>query len=77
MVPRYDPVAQKWETNSPETDGPEAGYGPGKTLLLQGPKPFLHRIFQPDQYEQAVLKYMASENCNRIEAQGNMVGKCC
>jgi hypothetical protein len=55
MVPKYDKKTSKWAPSSP-SEGPEAGYGIGKTLLLRGPKPFLHRVFQPDDYEQAVLK---------------------
>ena len=35
--------------------------------------PAITRITNPDNYEQAVLKYMAQTNCERIEAQGNMV----
>ncbi|GKY97668.1 hypothetical protein MPSEU_000725100 [Mayamaea pseudoterrestris] len=71
MVPKYDKKLAKW---SPSTaaDRPEAGYGIGKTLLLRGPKPFFHRLFQPEDYEQAVLKFMALDKCDRIEAQGNM-----
>jgi len=55
-----------------DAEGPEAGYGVGKTFLLQGPKPALTRLFQPDDYEQAVLKFMAQEKCDRDTAQGNM-----
>ena len=69
MAPKYD--GTKWISTLPE-DGPDAGYPPTKTLLLHGPKPYLTRIFQPDDYEQAVLKFMASDKVNRIEAQGNM-----
>lgn len=72
MAPKYDKVVGKWSVTNPATEGPEAGYGIGKTLLLRGPKPFFHRLFQPDDYEQAVLKFMAGEKCSRIEAQGNM-----
>ena len=55
-----------------DAEGPEAGYGVGKTFLLQGPKPAFTRIFQPDDYEQAVLKFMAQDKCDRDTAQGNM-----
>lgn len=71
MAPRYDKAEGKWLVTSPE-EGPEAGYGPGKTLLLAGPKPFLTRLFSPDDYEQAVLKFMAGEKCSREVAQGNL-----
>jgi len=69
MAPKYD--GTRWVATQPE-EMPEAGYGPAKTLLLQGPKPFFHRIFQKDDYEQAVLKFMAGDNVSRVEAQGNM-----
>jgi hypothetical protein len=70
MAPKFDKSTNRWIPGP--RDGPEAGYGVGKTLLLRGPKPFLHRLFQPDDYEQAVLKFMSSEGCSRTEAQGNM-----
>ena len=55
MAPKYDKKTARWvPTSSSEEAG--SGYGVGKTLLLRGPKPFLHRIVQPDDYEQAVLK---------------------
>jgi len=69
MAPKWD--GEKWQPSGPEEE-PGAGYGIGKTLLLHGPKPFFNRVFQPDDYEQAVLKFMAQDKCGRIEAQGNM-----
>ncbi len=69
MAPRF--VGGEWVANSPD-ERPEAGYGPGKTLLMHGPKPFFSRIFQEREYEQAVLKFMAQDGVSRIEAQGNM-----
>jgi len=71
MAPRFDKATQQWVPTKPE-EGPEGGYDIWKTLLLQGPKPFFTRLFQPNDYEQAVLKYMASDGCSREEAQGNM-----
>ena len=59
MAPKYD--GTQWVPTSPEEE-PAAGYPAYKTLLLHGPKPFLTRIFQPDDYEQAVLKFMASDD---------------
>lgn len=56
----------------PETEGPSAGYGIIGSLYRAGPVPFIQRIVNADTYEQAVLKYMAREGCDRIEAQGNM-----
>jgi hypothetical protein len=71
MAPKYDKKTEKWSPSKPE-EGPEAGYGPNKTLLLHGPKPYFQRIFTPDDYEQAVLKFMSSDKCSRDVAQGNM-----
>mmetsp|Transcript_29571 Transcript_29571/g.61834 ORF Transcript_29571/g.61834 Transcript_29571/m.61834 type:complete len:175 (-) Transcript_29571:198-722(-) len=71
MAPKYDKKAGRWEITSPE-EGPEGGYGPAKTLLIGGPKPFISRVATPDDYEQAVLKFMAGEKCSREVAQGNM-----
>jgi hypothetical protein len=73
MAPKY--IGNKWV---PQTDDdlPSAGYDAVGTLLRQGPKPFLTRVFQADEWEQAVLKFMATENggkgCDRNTAQGNM-----
>jgi hypothetical protein len=71
MVPRYDKSSKRWYPSGPE-EGPEASYGPWVTLLRQGPTPFFTRVFQPDDYEQAVLKFMAGDKVDRTEAQGNM-----
>jgi hypothetical protein len=71
MAPKYDKSTQLWAPTKPE-EGPEAGYAPSKTLLLHGPKPYFQRIFTPDDYEQAVLKFMAGDKCSRDVAQGNM-----
>lgn len=72
MAPRFDKATQKWFPTDAETEGPSAGYGPVGSLYRAGPVPFFQRIFNPDTYEQAVLKYMAQDGCDRIEAQGNM-----
>jgi hypothetical protein len=71
MAPKYDKMMQLWTPQSPD-EGPEGGYGIGRTLLLHGPKPFFSRLFQPADYEQAVLKFMANDKVGRVEAQGNM-----
>mgnify|MGYP000381768982 CR=1 FL=1 len=60
---------QQWISESQDE---QVGYGILNTLVRHGPTPALRRIFQPQQYEQAVLKFMAEENCSRDEAQGNM-----
>ena len=71
MAPRFDKKTQKWYPTSPE-EGPEAGYPLVNTLLLHGPKPFLQRVLNKDDYEQGVLKFMAGDKCSRQEAMGNM-----
>lgn len=70
MAPKYD--GTKWVATKPE-EGPEAGYDELQTLLMHGPKPFFSRVFQSEDYEQAVLKFMAGDKVGRVEAQGNMV----
>merc|ERR1719148_195927 len=69
--PTYDKTTEKWSPSSDE-EGPEAGYGIGKTFLLHGPEPTFQRLFRADNYEQAVLKFMAGDKVGRNEAQGNM-----
>jgi hypothetical protein len=71
MAPKYDSSTSRWEASTPDEDS-SAGYGPVGSLLRQGPVPFLQRLRDPDSYNQAVLKMMASENMDRNEAQGNM-----
>mmetsp|Transcript_3015 Transcript_3015/g.5088 ORF Transcript_3015/g.5088 Transcript_3015/m.5088 type:complete len:199 (+) Transcript_3015:104-700(+) len=70
--PRFDKATEKWIATDPETQGPEAGYDLIGSALRAGPVPVIQRIINPEQYEQAVLKYMAAEGCDRTEAQGNM-----
>jgi hypothetical protein len=69
MAPKYD--GSRWYPSSSD-DGPEAGYPPINTLLRHGPKPWFTRVFQSEDYEQAVLKFMAGDKCDRSTAQGNM-----
>ncbi|KAL7572532.1 hypothetical protein ACA910_000356 [Epithemia clementina (nom. ined.)] len=71
MAPKFDKATGRWSPSSP-AEGPEAGYGPLKSLLLRGPKPFLSRVFTPDDYEQGVYKFMATDKVSREVAQGNM-----
>lgn len=66
---KYDYNGQQWITESKEE---QVGYGILQTLVRHGPTPAVRRIVQPQQYEQAVLKFMAEEGCSRDEAQGNM-----
>jgi hypothetical protein len=69
MAPKFD--GEKWVATKAE-EGPEAGYDATRTLLMHGPKPWFQRVFQSEDYEQAVLKFMAGDKCSRDEAQGNM-----
>ncbi|KAL7551892.1 hypothetical protein ACHAWF_015431 [Thalassiosira exigua] len=71
MAPRFDKSTGRWFTDVPE-EMTGSSYGPIGSLYRAGPKPFFSRVFNPDTYDQAVLKYMASDGCDRTEAQGNM-----
>ena len=71
MAPKYDPQSRRWEPTN-EAEDSSAGYPPIGSLIRQGPVPFFQRLKDPDMYDQAVLKMMASENMDRNEAQGNM-----
>ena len=62
----------KWVTEETDSGSSSQGYGILQTLVKHGPTPTLRRLFQPAQYEQAVLKFMAQEGCDRDVAQGNM-----
>ena len=68
MAPKWD--GDQWVATTPE-EGTDA-YPAVKTLLLHGPIPFYNRIFKAADYEQAVLKFMSNDKCDRLEAQGNM-----
>lgn len=69
MAPRFDKSSGKWYATTEEE---KSDYGPIGTLIRAGPLPFINRLTKPDDYDQAVLKYMALEGCSRKEAQGNM-----
>jgi hypothetical protein len=71
MVPKYSAQTQRWEPSSPEEES-SAGYPPIGSLIRQGPLPFIQRLKEPDQYDQAVLKMMGEREYPRGEAQGNM-----
>jgi hypothetical protein len=62
---------EKWVTERAEETS-AYNYPLINSLLLHGPKPFLTRLLQPNDYEQAILKFMASDKVDRINAQGNM-----
>lgn len=67
--PVYNKQTSLWEPSAETEDEP---YGPMGSLLRGGPNPALIRVLQPEQYDQAVYKYMAQTRCSRIEAMGNM-----
>merc|ERR1712087_1096521 len=51
------------------------GYDAVGAALRHGPSPFLTRVFNADEYEQGVMKYMLSAKCDRAEATGNIDAK--
>lgn len=71
--PTFNQTTQKWERAS-DDDG-KYPYDALGALLRHGPAPFLTRLTNPSEYEQGVLKYMASTGVSRAEATGNMDAK--
>ena len=67
--PTFNKVLSLWEPSSQTEPSP---YGPFGSFLRGGPSPFVIRILNPTDYDQAVYKYMSSTGCSRLEAQGNM-----
>lgn len=67
--PTFNKQTSLWEPSIETEDSP---YGPWGSFLRGGPSPFLVRVLQPNEYDQAVFKYMAQTKCSRAEAQGNM-----
>jgi len=53
-------------------DEDDAGYGLVGTLTRQGPIPAFVRVFQSENYNAAVDKYMLRAKCGRTEAMANM-----
>ncbi len=51
---------------------PSAGYDVLGTFVRHGPKPTMTRLLSPDDYEQAILKFKVTDQCDYITAQGNM-----
>ncbi|CAJ1946224.1 unnamed protein product [Cylindrotheca closterium] len=70
MAPKFDPTTQKWIPQNDEEATP--AYGPVGSLIRAGPLPFVQRVLNGEEYEQGVYKMMATEKCDRLEAQGNM-----
>lgn len=67
--PTFNKATALWEP-SPQTE--PSPYGPEGSFLRGGPTPCVLRLLKPDDYDQAVFKYMAQTKCSRAEAQGNM-----
>uniref|UniRef100_A0A7R9WMS3 PSI-F n=1 Tax=Craspedostauros australis TaxID=1486917 RepID=A0A7R9WMS3_9STRA len=71
MAPRYDKKAERWSPSS-DDESAAAGYDIWGSLLRQGPQPFFQRLVKPDDYDQAVLKFMAGDKVDRNTAQAEM-----
>lgn len=67
---KFDKSTERWiPTTDDEKNG---GYGPFGSLIRFGPKPVIIRLLNTDDYEQGVLKMMATEKSwDKQEAQGN------
>lgn len=71
--PTFNKATEKWEKAAGD-DG-KYPYDAVGALLRHGPVPFVTRLTNPGEYEQAVLKYMATAGVDRSEATGNMDAK--
>lgn len=71
--PTFNKKTERWEKAS-DDDG-KYPYDTIGSLLRHGPSPFITRLTNSDEYEQAVLKYMATAGVSRAEATGNMDAK--
>lgn len=67
--PTFNKSLSVWEPSSQTEPSP---YGPFGSFLRGGPSPYIIRVLNPIDYDQAVYKYMSSTKCSRLEAQGNM-----
>mmetsp|Transcript_9802 Transcript_9802/g.23921 ORF Transcript_9802/g.23921 Transcript_9802/m.23921 type:complete len:177 (-) Transcript_9802:273-803(-) len=72
-VPTFDAESGRY-TKSPQDDG-EYPYDAIGSALRHGPSPLFTRIFNGDEYEQGVLKYMYTQKVTRAEATGNIDAK--
>ena len=72
-LPTLDPETGRY-VKSPDDDGVYP-YDAVGSALRHGPSPFLTRIFNAGEYEQGVLKYMATAKVDRAEATGNTDAK--
>lgn len=72
-LPTFNKETNRWE-KSPLDDG-KYPYDAIGSALRHGPSPFFTRVFNGDEYEQGVLKYMATAKVDRAEATGNIDAK--
>jgi hypothetical protein len=71
-LPKFDTKLNKWVYTA-DWQKPTEGYDKVGSLLRHGIPPYYNRVFKEDEYEQAVLKFMAGDKCyDRNVAQGNM-----
>ena len=68
-LPTFDATTNRY-TKSPSDDGTYP-YDAIGSALRHGPSPLLTRLFNADEYEQGVLKYMYTARVGRAEATGN------
>lgn len=72
-LPTFDEKTNRWIKN-PNDDGVYP-YDAVGSALRHGPSPFLTRVTNADEYEQGILKYMATAKVSRAEATGNIDAK--
>ena len=72
-LPTLDKETGRYQ-KSPLDDG-EYPYDAVGSALRHGPSPFITRVFNADEYEQGILKYMSTAQVSRAEATGNTDAK--
>ena len=72
-LPTFNKDTNRWEKSS--LDDGKYPYDAIGSALRHGPSPFLTRVFNADEYEQGILKYMATAKVDRAEATGNIDAK--
>jgi hypothetical protein len=72
-LPTFNKETNRYE-KSPLDDG-QYPYDAIGAALRHGPSPFLTRVFNADEYEQGILKYMYTAKVDRAEATGNIDAK--
>eukprot|EP00980_Cylindrotheca_fusiformis_P007375 scaffold1525_cov142-Cylindrotheca_fusiformis.AAC.175 len=69
MAPKFDPTSQKWIPQNDDEATP--AYGPVGSLIRAGPLPFIQRLINGEEYEQGVLKMMATDGYDRKSKSKN------